>query len=99
MARRYCEGAAIPRPDKLQAIAAWLGMTASELAYGGKSPTAHIDEGLLQRCIESVTEAQARTGKTLTTAKAAQLVALLYREAQTGRIAEPATCDLLVRAA
>lgn len=32
MARRYAEGHAVPRPDKLHRIAAWLGVPAAALA-------------------------------------------------------------------
>lgn len=98
MARRYAEGAAMPRPDKLEAIAQWLGVPPAELAFGDRPAQAEIDKGRLQACIEAVTNAQARTGRTLTTEKAAHLVALLYQEAAAGAVPARESLDLMVRA-
>lgn len=84
MARRYAEGAAIPRPDKLKRIADWLGVTAAALAWGAQD-TGSIDTEVLQQCIHAVIEAQTRAGITLTTEKSAGLVAALYQEAIEGR--------------
>lgn len=97
MARRYAEGAAMPRPDKLAAIAKWLGVSVSTLAFGEDQPMASIDEKVLQQCIEAIQAAQARTGQTLTAENAAHLVAVLYREATTSRIPSQDSVDLLVK--
>ena len=97
MARRYAEGAAVPRPDTLAAIARWLGTSPDALLWG-RAAGAQLDPGLLEKCLHAVTEAQARTGRSLSTEKAAHLVALLYQEAIEGRFPEPSTLDLLVRA-
>lgn len=98
MARRYAEGAAIPRPEKLEAIARWLGVSPSSLAFGDAAPSA-VDTGTLQQCIEAIIEAQARTGRTLNTEQAAHLVALLYSEVKAGAVPANESLDLLVRAA
>ena len=95
MARRYAEGAAIPRPDKLEAIAKWLGVDPGSLAWGSASQI--INMGLLERCLEAIAEAQARTGRRLDNEKAAHLVALLYQEAIEDKIPPPSTVDLLVK--
>lgn len=93
MARRYAEGVAMPRPDKLTRIAEWLGVTASALAWGTRE-AGSIDTEALQRCIKAVTEAQTRAGITLSTEKAAGLVAALYQEAIDGRLPR---ADLVAR--
>lgn len=97
MARRYAEGLAMPRPDKLKAIARWLGVSPASLAYD-EAPAEGIDTGKLQQCLEAVNHAQARTGRALTTEKAAHLVALLYTELNSGRMPTAESLDLLVRA-
>lgn len=96
MARRYAEGIAMPRPDKLAAIARWLGTSPACLAYDAEPQNA-IDSGKLQQCLEAVTHAQARTGQSLTTEQAAHLVALLYTELNAGRMPTAESLDLLVR--
>ncbi|MGD9599956.1 MAG: hypothetical protein AB7P94_16960 [Steroidobacteraceae bacterium] len=96
MARRYAEGLAMPRPDKLKAIAQWLGVSPASLAYDA-APADAIDAGKLQQCLEAVTHAQVRTGQTLKTEQAAQLVALLYAEVSAGRMPTAESLDLLVR--
>lgn len=96
MARRYAEGVAIPRPDKLETIAAWLGVEPGALAYG--SPEANfINLEVLEQCLQAIAEAQARTGRTLGRDKAAHLVALLYQEAMAGKLPSPTTVDLLIK--
>ncbi len=97
MARRYAEGVAIPRPDKLEAIARWLGVDPGSLAWGANE-SAPINLELLEKCLNSIAEAQRRTGRVLTTEKASHLVALLYQEANSGRIPAPEAVDLLVKA-
>lgn len=99
MARRYAEGSAMPRPDKLEAIAAWLGVSPSELAFGAPSGSAAINEERLRQCIEAVLEAQRRTGRALSTGKAAHLAAVLYSELGSGALPSVEAVDLLVRAA
>lgn len=97
MARRYAEGQAIPRPDKLSAIARWLGVSSSQLAYGDK-PAAGLDEGLLEQCIGAIQVAQERAGVNLPTETAARMVARLYREAAAnGGVPAQETVDMLVR--
>lgn len=84
MARRYAEGVALPRPDKLQKIADWLGVPASVLAWGTGEPET-INTEALQQCIQAVIEAQGKARVSLTTERAAALVAALYQEAIDGR--------------
>ena len=97
MARRYAEGIAAPRADKIAMIAAWLGVAPGLLLWGDKN-TNVVDTEALQACIRAVTEAQERTGLNLSTERAARLVALLYEETMAGRSPGPATIDLMVRA-
>lgn len=97
MARRYAEGVAIPRPDKLEAIARWLRTKPAQLVYDDTG--GGIDTGKLQQCLEAVTQAQARTGQNLTTEQAAHLVAVLYRESTTGPMPATESVDLLIRSA
>lgn len=97
MARRYAEGVAIPRPDKLAAIAAWLGVSPGELAWGETG--AKINGEVLEQCLRAVTEAQKRTGRTLTTEQAAHAVSTLYAEAMAGRFPVVESIDLMLRAA
>jgi len=97
MARRYAEGLAVPRPEKLDAIARWLGTSAAALAWGAEQPAA-VNLELLEKCLSAIAEAQARVGLTLPTERAARLVALLYHEAAAGRFPAPTAVDLLIRA-
>lgn len=97
MARRYAEGRAVPRPDKLAAIAEWLGVPPSELAFGDSA--GQVDAGILEKCVIAVAQAQARTGRNLSFEQSAKLVALLYREATAGRFPTQESVDLLARAA
>lgn len=99
MARRYAEGLAIPRPEKLAAIARWLGVTPAALAYGAAATPTAIDERLLEQCLRAVREAQDRAGLRLPPAKAAHLVAVLYGEAASGELPSPRSVDLMLRAA
>lgn len=100
MARRYAEGIAMPRPDKLEAIARWLGVRASELAFGigAAGPGSAVDEGTLQQCIEAVIKAQRKAGRQLSPESTAHLAAVLYAEATTGELPSPESVALLVRA-
>lgn len=88
MARRYCEGKAIPRADKLTRIADWLGVSPSELLYGDQPRPAEsrlIHTEVLQSCIEAAKRAETIAGKEMPAEKTAKLVALLYEEAIDGR--------------
>lgn len=99
MARRYAEGSALPRPEKLAAIATWLGVPPAQLAWGDTSTGGQsIDAGVLQQCIQAITAAQQRTRKPVTTEKTAQLVAILYEEAMMGRFPTDQSIDLMLRA-
>lgn len=95
MARRYVSGDAMPRAGKLHAIAQWLGIEASELAYG---TSASIDEELLERCIRSVREAQEAAGKNMPPEKVARLVALIYKEAMRGGLPDQRSIELMAKA-
>lgn len=98
MARRYAEGHAVPRPDKLHRIAAWLGVPAAALAWGWGGEDQPINAEVLQQCIAAVAKAQEKTGQQLTTERAAALAAALYQEAIDGRLPLPATVARMVRA-
>jgi transcriptional regulator with XRE-family HTH domain len=98
MARRYAEGAAIPRPDKLAAIASALGLSTSMLAYGEGTPAGDVNEGMLEKCLQAVAMAQAQAGVQLTPDKAAHLVAVLYKEAAAGHLPPVEVAALMVRA-
>ena len=97
MARRYAEGLAMPRPGKLAALARWLGVTPAALAFGAQA-TNKIDERVLGECLRAIREAQERTGVSLSTERAAHLVAVLYGEAQSGEIPTAKTVELMIRA-
>jgi transcriptional regulator with XRE-family HTH domain len=98
MARRYAEGMAAPRPDKLAAIAAWLGVSPSSLAYGvDDQALAGVDEKLLAKCLTAIQEAQRRTGLQLSPEKAAFMTAAIYKEAASGSIPTASSIDLLLR--
>lgn len=99
MARRYAEGIASPRAEKLAAIAQWLGVSPGALLWGDEEHRADVDTGILQACMQAIAEAQARTGVIVSTEKAAQIVALLYQETVAGRKPSPQTVDLIIRAA
>lgn len=92
MARRYVEGTALPRPDVLRAIAAWLSVDPAELAYGTQGNPAEVDPEMLTRCLQAVTEAQRTAGVTISEEQAARVVAQLYREAIRG---EPVSSNAL----
>ena len=98
MARRYAEGQAVPRADKLHRIADWLGVPAAALAWGSGGEDQPINAEVLQQCIEAVMKAQEKTGQALTTERAAALAAALYQEAIDGRLPLPATVARMVRA-
>ncbi len=98
MARRYCEGTALPRPDTMEAIARWLDLPVSALAFGEEKSHAPIDEGTLQLCIEVVIEAQARTGTQLNPKSVAQMAAILYDEIRGGKAPSDDAVDMLIRA-
>lgn len=96
MARRYCEGAALPRPETLASIAGWLGVAPGLLAWGDGDAT-QVNPEVLEACVGAVLEAQARTKKKLSTAQAARLVAILYSEQAAGRTTTADTLDLMLR--
>jgi transcriptional regulator with XRE-family HTH domain len=95
MARRYVEGIAIPRPDKIEAIARWLGVEPASLAWGVNETEINLEH--LERCLKEIAEAQQRTGRQISNEQAARLVALLYQETAAGRHLVPATIDLLLK--
>lgn len=86
MARRYAEGLAVPRPDKLAKIADWLGVSSAWLMWGeeegnnqtGGAPAEAIDEKVLKECLIAALAAQRSTGIALPPEKAAHLVSILY---------------------
>ncbi len=86
----------MPRPEKIAAIAQWLGVSPGLLAWGETGSA--VDKRLLQECLIAVMNAQKRTGKELTTETAAHLVAVLYQEAAAGQLPGRETIDLLLRA-
>jgi transcriptional regulator with XRE-family HTH domain len=99
MARRYAEGVAIPRPDKLQAIADWLGVEPGTLAWGESTQSSAVVDGeLLQKCLTAVMHAQNTTGRHLSMDQAAHIVAVLYQEAATGRMPAADGVELMVKA-
>ncbi len=101
MARRYAEGNALPRPDKLERIARWLSMPASVLAWGDeRDATAPlpINQEVLQQCVMAVLDAMERTKIRLPPEKVAALTAQLYTEAARGRLPEPGTLASVLRA-
>lgn len=96
MARRYVEGHAIPRPEKLALIAEWLGVESGALLWGEPAQTrAPVDLAALQRCIEIVTNAQVAAGKTLSSEHFAEVVSVLYGDLARG--VEPPTPELVAR--
>jgi hypothetical protein len=88
----------VPRADKLQRIADWLGVPAAALAWGSGGDDQPINAEVLQQCIAAVMNAQAKAGLQLTTERAAALVAALYEEAIDGRLPAAATVARMVRA-
>jgi len=85
MARRYVEGMAIPRPEKLAAIAHWLDVEAAALLWGATSgQPAAVDMDLLEKCLAATLEAQRIAGKTLTPAALASIATTLYDESRSG---------------
>ncbi len=97
MARRYAEGLAVPRPQKIISIAAWLKVSPSDLMWSDS--VVAIDERALESCMSALSEAQKRTGKTLSTERSAHLVAVLYTELMTGTAPTPQAIDLMLKAA
>lgn len=86
MARRYVEGRAIPRPDKLERIGDWLGTSPSQLLYGEREAVSSrvIHAEVLQSCIQAAQEAERLSGTTLSPDRMAKLIAFLYEEALDG---------------
>lgn len=99
MARRYCEGKAIPRPEKLAKIAEWLGTTPGALLYGAGEPAVSrlIHTEVLQECLAAAQRAETLTGTTMPPDRMAKLVALLYEEAIDGRRVEDGLITRLLR--
>ncbi len=87
MARRYCEGKAIPRAQTLRAIADWLRVSPADLLYGEPARDSNriIHTEVLQACLEATRRAEDLNGKPMPAEKMARLVALLYEEAIDGR--------------
>src|SRR5688500_9268609 len=88
MARRYVGGLATPSEEVMRALASWLRVPVGWLAYGehpdGSTESAPISAETLEACLAAVQEAQEIAGVTLPPARAAALVAALYREAAEG---------------
>lgn len=100
MARRYAEGLAIPRPDKLAAIADFLGVTSSWLLWGEAGHGAGSDAinmGVLEECLLAISESQRQMGMALTSEQMANLAAMLYAEVIDGRPLNTASVARLVR--
>jgi transcriptional regulator with XRE-family HTH domain len=98
MARRYVEGTANPRPDVVNQIAQWLGMTASSLVYDKSEASGDVNLTALERCMLAVTEAQQSAGVSLSSEDAARVVAQLYAEAVRGNGPSVPTLTALIKA-
>lgn len=86
MARRYAEGAAMPKPETVRALALWLQVSPTWLMYGDgdmESP-GDIDIAALETCLRVVEDAQRIAGVSLPVNKLAPLVAGLYQQAVAG---------------
>lgn len=99
MARRYVEGRAIPRADKLGRIAGWLGVESAQLLYGEepKNTNRIIHQEVLQSCLEAARRAAEISGRDLSARQMAKLVALLYEEAIDGRTMNDSLIARLLR--
>lgn len=97
MARRYCEGQAIPRPDVLAKIADWLEVSAEALAWGAIRE-GEVDPIALEQCLRAVAAAQAVAGVKLSNEEAARIVAQLYREVRRGEVPSQSTLAAMLRA-
>lgn len=95
MARRYAEGAALPRPGTLAAIARWLGVDAAYLLWGASPGGAAVDQELLSQCIAAALEAQRLSGRMLTPAHLSSITTALYTEAASGKV--PPSSEMLAR--
>lgn len=87
MARRYAEGVAVPPPDAVRKIAAWLKVSVTWLLYGDGAMdgvASDIDMPVLKKCLEVALEAQRIAGVTLPSSRLASLVAGLYKQATKG---------------
>lgn len=100
MARRYAEGMAVPRPDKLARIADWIGVTSAWLLWGESHRSGGSDavnEKVLEECLIAASAAQASTGVKLSPEKLAHVVSMLYAEATEGRPMNQASLVRLLR--
>jgi transcriptional regulator with XRE-family HTH domain len=100
MARRYAEGAAIPKPDTVRRIAGWLKCSPTWLMYGDGDMDAagDIDIQALEACLQAVEKAQHLAGIDLPIAKLAPLVAGLYQQAVAGELPSPQTVATTLKA-
>lgn len=98
MARRYVEGAAIPRPDQMQRLADWLEVPLVSLAYGADPSEQTLNPIVLERCLRAVREAQQISGIELDESQAARVVVQLYEEVRRGQTIAPSTLAALIRA-
>lgn len=99
MARRYAEGLAMPKPETVQAMARWLGVSPAWLGYGeGGRDEQEVDLVILEQCIEAVEEAQGIAGTRLSPRRLAPLVAALYREAVGGSAPSPQSVAASIKA-
>jgi len=88
MARRYVEGMAMPRAEKVERIARWLNVSKEELLYGQAEHGQQrrlIHTEVLQSCLAAANQAEQLSGRHLSAEQMAKLVALLYEEAVDGR--------------
>lgn len=87
MARRYVSGLAVPGEEVMRNLASWLRVKVGWLAFGeraGAKGAAEVSASTLEACLAAVQEAQEIAGVALPPARAAALVAALYREAEDG---------------
>jgi len=95
MARRYVEGLAVPRPEKLAAIAHWLDVEAASLLWGTESSQpAAVNMELLEKCLAATLEAQRIAGRTLAPSALASIAVTLYDDSRRG---ETLSVDMLAR--
>lgn len=97
MARRYAEGLAMPRPDVIDQIAAWLHMDPAVLAWGTAAP-GEVDLHALERCLQALRAAEAVSGVSVSPDSAARIVAQLYTEMRQGEVPSTPTLAAMLRA-
>lgn len=98
MARRYVEGAALPRPDVLARISAWLNVDGADLVWGENRVVAGVDPALLERALRAVRDAQLAAGVSLDEDHVARIVAQLYGEIARGEVIQSSALAVILRA-